>query len=216
MYALIVAIKVTILNLAFMEPAEALAEQSQKRQTLAGGAAQNGCRVVHFRASDPRNCPRPEPIANAKVSKSPIIGRLLIRHATCLSICCVISNPSFRRRLDGLMQTSGPCSFSSGELEHEHPLLGSRKPQEGFMFRSTPVVASKTVGGEKIHAEFLCDTGRLRIIGGVTVRAEWFPPHSWFAIASVAGYSRWGTRPDETDLLRLIENFMRLPGRSAL
>ncbi|MGF6859144.1 hypothetical protein [Paraburkholderia sp. CI3] len=84
------------------------------------------------------------------------------------------------------------------------------------MFRSTPVIASKTVGGEKIHAEFLSDTGRLRIIGGVTVRAEWFPPHSWFAIASVAGYSRWGTRPDETDLLRLIENFMRLPGRPAL
>ncbi|PRY00103.1 hypothetical protein B0G81_6651 [Paraburkholderia sp. BL6665CI2N2] len=79
------------------------------------------------------------------------------------------------------------------------------------MLRSTPVVASKTVGDEEIHAEFLSDTGRLRIIGGATVRAEWFPPHSWFAIASVAGYSRWGTRPDETDLLRLIENFMRLP-----
>jgi hypothetical protein len=84
------------------------------------------------------------------------------------------------------------------------------------MFRSTPVIASKTVGGERIHAEFLCDTGRLRIIGGVTVRAEWFPPHSWFAIASVAGYSRWGTRPDETDLLRLIDNFVQLPGQPPL
>ncbi|MFM0009122.1 hypothetical protein [Paraburkholderia sediminicola] len=84
------------------------------------------------------------------------------------------------------------------------------------MFRSAPVVASKTVDGEKIHAEFLSDTGRLRIIGGVTVRAEWFPPHSWFAIASVAGYSRWGTRPDEADLLRLIEDFIRLPGQPAL
>jgi hypothetical protein len=40
-----------------MEPAEALAEELQKRQTLARGAAQNGCRVVLFRASDPRNCP---------------------------------------------------------------------------------------------------------------------------------------------------------------
>lgn len=79
------------------------------------------------------------------------------------------------------------------------------------MLRSTPVVASKTIGGEKIHAEFLSDTGRLRIFGGVTVRAEWFPPHSWFAITSVAGYSRWGTRPDETDLLRLIEDFSRSP-----
>jgi hypothetical protein len=84
------------------------------------------------------------------------------------------------------------------------------------MFRSTPVIASKTVGGERIQAESLCDTGRLRIIGGITVRAEWFPPHSWFAIASVSGHSRWGTRPDEIDLLRLIENFIRLPGPPAL
>jgi hypothetical protein len=84
------------------------------------------------------------------------------------------------------------------------------------MFRSTPVTASKTVGGEKFHAEFLFDTGRLRIIDGVTVRAELFPPHSWFAIASVSGHSRWGTRPDETDLLRLIENFIRLPQQEAV
>ncbi|WP_238535639.1 hypothetical protein [Paraburkholderia phytofirmans] len=94
--------------------------------------------------------------------------------------------------------------------------FSSEKLQGGFMLRSTPVIASKTVGGEEIHAEFLSDTGRLRIIGGVTVRAEWFPPYSWFAIASVAGYSRWGTRPDETDLLRLIENFMRLPVQLAI
>jgi hypothetical protein len=79
------------------------------------------------------------------------------------------------------------------------------------MLRSTPVIASKTVGGERIHAEFLFDTGRLRIIDGITVRAEWFPPHSWFIIASVSGHSRWGTRPDELDLVRLIENFVRLP-----
>jgi hypothetical protein len=84
------------------------------------------------------------------------------------------------------------------------------------MFRSTPVIASKIVDGENIQAEFLSDTGRLRILGGATVRAEWFPPHSWFAIASVAGYSRWGTRPNETDLLRLIEDFLRLPGESSL
>ncbi|WP_259460899.1 hypothetical protein [Paraburkholderia sp. BL23I1N1] len=114
------------------------------------------------------------------------------------------------------MQTLNQCSFSSGELSHKHPFLAVRKPQEDTMFRSTPVIASKTVGGERIHAEFLCDTGRLRIIGGITVQAELFPPHSWFAIASVAGYSRWGTRPDETDLLRLIDNFVRLPGQSTL
>ncbi|NMM04581.1 hypothetical protein HHL24_42975 [Paraburkholderia sp. RP-4-7] len=58
--------------------------------------------------------------------------------------------------------------------------------------------------------------GRLRIIAGITVRAEWFPPLSWFAIASVAGYSRWGTGPDELDLLRLIESFVSLPGQPTL
>jgi hypothetical protein len=75
------------------------------------------------------------------------------------------------------------------------------------MFESVPITASKTVDGETIRAEFRCDTGRLRIVCGATVRAEWFPPHSWFAIASVSGHSRWGTRPDEKDLLLLINNF---------
>jgi hypothetical protein len=77
-----------------------------------------------------------------------------------------------------------------------------------MMFRSAPVVACKIVGGEEIQAEFLCDTGRLRIVAGAIVRAEWFPPHSWFSIASVSGHSRWGTHPDEADLLRLIDNFI--------
>jgi hypothetical protein len=79
--------------------------------------------------------------------------------------------------------------------------------QEDLMFESVPIVASKTVDGEIVRAEFFGDTGRLRIIGGTVVRAEWFPPHSWFAIATVSGHSGWGTRPDEDDLLRLIDNF---------
>ncbi|RFU44591.1 hypothetical protein [Paraburkholderia sp. DHOC27] len=75
------------------------------------------------------------------------------------------------------------------------------------MFESVPITASKVVDGETVRAEFLCDTGRLRIVSGTQVRAEWFPPHSWFAIASISGHSRWGTRPDEADLLRLIDNY---------
>ncbi|HEY3596421.1 MAG TPA: hypothetical protein VGL08_02745 [Paraburkholderia sp.] len=75
------------------------------------------------------------------------------------------------------------------------------------MFESVPVIASKTVDGETVRAEYLCDTGRLRIVGGATIRFEWFPPHSWFVIASVSGHSRWGTEPNEDDLLLLIENF---------
>jgi hypothetical protein len=102
MYALIVAIKVIDIKRSVYGASRSTG-RLQKRQTLARGAAQNGCRVVHFRASDPRNCPRPDSIADAKMSKSPIIGRLIIRHATCLSICGVVSNPSFRppaRRVD--------------------------------------------------------------------------------------------------------------------
>ena len=75
------------------------------------------------------------------------------------------------------------------------------------MLASLPITASKTVGGETIRAEFLRDTGRLRIVAGATVLAEWFPPHSWFAIASVSGHSRWGTWPDVKDLLLLLDNF---------
>jgi len=76
------------------------------------------------------------------------------------------------------------------------------------MLEAVPVVASRIVDGESIRAEFFCDTGRLRIIGGGVVRAEWFPPHSWVAIASVSGHSRWGTRPNERDLQLLIDNFI--------
>ncbi|MEW6339522.1 MAG: hypothetical protein RXR20_20815 [Paraburkholderia sp.] len=76
------------------------------------------------------------------------------------------------------------------------------------MFESAPITASKVVDGETVRAEYLCDTGRLRIIGERAVHAEWFPPHSWFAIASSSGHSRWGTQPDEADLLLLIDNYM--------
>jgi hypothetical protein len=79
---------------------------------------------------------------------------------------------------------------------------------EDSMFESVPVTASKVVDGATVRAEYVCDTGRLRIISGTAVRAEWFPPHSWFAIASISGHSRWGTQPDEADLLLFIDNFL--------
>lgn len=81
-----------------------------------------------------------------------------------------------------------------------------------IMFESASVTASKLVDGETVRAEYLQDTGRLRITGDHTVHAEWFPPHSWFAIASSSGHSRWGTRPDEADLLLLIDNFIGFSG----
>ena len=73
---------------------------------------------------------------------------------------------------------------------------------------SKPVRASRQIDGMSMSAEFNRDTGRLRIVEEGVVVAEWFPPHSWFAIASVAGYSTWGTRPNEKDLAMLLEDFV--------
>ena len=60
-----------------------------------------------------------------------------------------------------------------------------------------------------VSAEFHIDTGRLRISERGLLRVELFPPHSWFMVASVAGNSRWGTRPCETDLRLVLENFIQ-------
>jgi hypothetical protein len=65
--------------------------------------------------------------------------------------------------------------------------------------------AFKAYGDVTIQAEFNRDTGRLRIIEDGALVQEWFPPHSWFEIASVAGYSTWGARPNEQDLFRLLD-----------
>jgi hypothetical protein len=59
-----------------------------------------------------------------------------------------------------------------------------------------------------VSAEFQIDTGRLRILERGKLRVEQFPPQSWFTIASVAGNSRWGTRPRERDLHLVVENFI--------
>lgn len=75
------------------------------------------------------------------------------------------------------------------------------------MFRTKYVRADAAFGEHTIKAEFDAHTGRLRILSGSDVWAEWFPPHSWFAIASVAGRSSWGTSPTEADLQLVINDF---------
>ncbi|MGF6770583.1 hypothetical protein P3T18_003062 [Paraburkholderia sp. GAS199] len=70
------------------------------------------------------------------------------------------------------------------------------------------IVAGKWVNGEQFRAEYFCGTGRLIISSGAAIRAEWFPPDSWFAIASVSARSGWGTHPDVEDLEQLIANFL--------
>jgi hypothetical protein len=59
-------------------------------------------------------------------------------------------------------------------------------------------------------AEFYRQTGRLCITrNGMLVR-EWFPPQSWFTIASVAGARDWGTRPSKDELEAVLEEQMSL------
>jgi hypothetical protein len=70
------------------------------------------------------------------------------------------------------------------------------------------ITASIDMPGGAVSAEFHIDTGRLRILERGLLRVELFPPHSWFAVASVAGNSRWGTRPRETDLHLVVESFI--------
>ena len=75
-----------------------------------------------------------------------------------------------------------------------------------------PVFASRVVGSTKLRAEFSRDTGRLRIMRNGHVTVECFPPNSWFAIATVASYSAYGTRPNEQDLSLLLDDiYLRHP-----
>ncbi len=70
-----------------------------------------------------------------------------------------------------------------------------------------PISASKQFDGITMRAEFHLGSGCLRIFEETAIRAEWFPPQSWLAIVSVAGYSTWGRRPNERDLVLLLDNF---------
>jgi hypothetical protein len=67
------------------------------------------------------------------------------------------------------------------------------------------IVASKRYREVVMEAEFCRDTGRLRIVENGAIVAEWFAPHSWFAIASVGSFSSGGCRPNTADLLRLLD-----------
>ncbi|AMV47341.1 hypothetical protein [Paraburkholderia caribensis] len=60
--------------------------------------------------------------------------------------------------------------------------------------------------GKSMSAEYSELTGQLCLRQDGVMVQEWFPPHSWFAIASVAGASSWGTQPSADDLHALIRN----------
>jgi hypothetical protein len=78
------------------------------------------------------------------------------------------------------------------------------------MLRSDSRRVTAQVDGTLICAEYSEQTGQLCLRQDGALLREWFPPHSWMAIASVAGARHWGTRPSDDDLLALLHNEMVL------
>jgi len=64
------------------------------------------------------------------------------------------------------------------------------------------------INGRTVSAEYSDQTGQLLLREDGAIVQEWYPPHSWVAIASAAGASNWGTRPSSEDLQALIRNEM--------
>ena len=78
------------------------------------------------------------------------------------------------------------------------------------MLRNDPRRVTAQIDGAPISAEYSELTGQLCLRQDGAVLREWFPPHSWIAIASVAGARHWGTRPTDEDLRALLRNEMTL------
>ncbi len=71
---------------------------------------------------------------------------------------------------------------------------------------SKGICVTVQTNGRSMSAEYSELTGQLCLRQNGAMVQEWFPPHSWFAIASVAGASSWGTQPSAEDLHALIRN----------
>jgi len=76
--------------------------------------------------------------------------------------------------------------------------------------RTEPRRVTAQIDGILVCAEYSELTGQLCLRQDGALVREWFPPHSWIAIASVAGARHWGTRPTDDDLRALLYNEMAL------
>lgn len=70
------------------------------------------------------------------------------------------------------------------------------------------ISARRRVHGGEVVVDYQRDSGRLRIVEHGKVTHQWYPPDSWFAIATASARSRWGTVPDEQDLLLVLDNLL--------
>ena len=107
---------------------------------------------------------------------------------------------------EGRWRTAGGVAHATVSYLH------SRYPftRSDDVLRNDPRRVSAQVDGAQICAEYSELTGQLCLRQDGTLVREWFPPHSWMAIASVAGASHWGTRPTDDELLALLHNEMAL------
>ncbi|PQV46845.1 hypothetical protein [Paraburkholderia sp. BL21I4N1] len=78
------------------------------------------------------------------------------------------------------------------------------------MLRNEPRRVTARIDDKVVCAEYSEQTGQLCVRQDGALLREWFPPHSWMAIASVAGARHWGTRPTDDDLIALLRNEMTL------
>ncbi|MGF6772180.1 hypothetical protein P3T18_004668 [Paraburkholderia sp. GAS199] len=78
------------------------------------------------------------------------------------------------------------------------------------MVRNDPRRVTAQLDGVAVCTEYSEQTGQLCLRQDGMVLREWFPPHSWIAIASAAGARRWGTRPTDEDLMALLQNELAL------
>lgn len=78
------------------------------------------------------------------------------------------------------------------------------------LLNSDPRRVTAHVDGRVICAEYSEQTGQLCLRQDGALLREWFPPHSWMALASVAGARHWGTRPTDDDLHALLRNELTL------
>src|SRR6202012_2319698 len=62
------------------------------------------------------------------------------------------------------------------------------------LLRGDPRRVTAHIDDTMICAEYSEQTGQLCLRQDGALLREWFPPHSWIAIASVAGGAGWGAR----------------------
>jgi hypothetical protein len=123
---------------------------------------------------------------------------------------CRTRRTSFAQVARGVRQGFAPASGAADFISERAggDVFRRITHTESETMNTRAITASIDTRDGAVSAEFHIDTGRLRILERGMLRVELFAPHSWFTIASVAGNSRYGTRPCERDLQLVVESYI--------